>query len=102
MKSFSLKWQGPRLAISLQIGIALGLGIHTTASAKIGKEYQLALGNPTKATSDATKRENYLILRPQYALSYNETRLQPNWVSWSYSTGDSGSVARDSYLQETE
>ena len=102
MKSFSLKWQGLRLAISLQIGIALGLGIHTTASAKIGKEYQLALGNPTKATSDATKRENYLILRPQYALSYNETRLQPNWVSWSYSTGDSGSVPRGPYLPETE
>jgi hypothetical protein len=42
------------------------------AFAKIGTQFQLALGNPTLAGTDPALRTNYLILRPQFGLSYNE------------------------------
>jgi len=73
------------------------------AVAKIGTQFQLALGNPTLAGTDPALRTNYLILRPQFGLSYNEYSLQPNWVSWSYSVTDSGSVSRtDAWSVENE
>jgi endonuclease G, mitochondrial len=42
----------------------------------------LVLGNPSNAEASPTHPENYLIARPQYALSYNRDRGIPNWVSW--------------------
>ncbi|MBC7922296.1 MAG: DNA/RNA non-specific endonuclease [Ferruginibacter sp.] len=42
----------------------------------------LTLGNPSNATSDPGNAENYLMVKPQYALSYNRTKGIPNWVSW--------------------
>jgi DNA/RNA endonuclease G (NUC1) len=50
----------------------------------------MQLGNPTAAKVDANNFTNYLIERAQYAMDYNDTFRQPNWVSWSYTTGDSG------------
>jgi endonuclease G, mitochondrial len=42
----------------------------------------LLLGNPSNATADVSNPNNYLIERPQYALSYSKDRGTPNWVSW--------------------
>lgn len=42
----------------------------------------LTLGNPSGATTDAADPANYLLLKPQYALSYHRDRGIPNWVSW--------------------
>lgn len=39
----------------------------------------LTLGNPSNASSD---RNNYLINRPVYAVSWNDELGIPNWVSW--------------------
>ncbi|WP_242927891.1 DNA/RNA non-specific endonuclease [Pontibacter vulgaris] len=44
------------------------------------EEEQLLLGNPSQASD--TDANNYLITRPQYALSYSRDRGTPNWVSW--------------------
>ncbi|WP_247235020.1 DNA/RNA non-specific endonuclease [Telluribacter sp. SYSU D00476] len=40
----------------------------------------LALGNP----SDANRRDdnNYLLLKDEMAISYNRSKLVPNWVAW--------------------
>lgn len=46
------------------------------------EEQQLLLGNPSGATADIGKPDNYLITKPQYALSYSKERGTPNWVSW--------------------
>ena len=54
----------------------------------------MQLGNPTAATVDVNNFTNYLIQRAQYAMDYNDTFRQPNWVSWSYTTGDSGGSGR--------
>jgi endonuclease G, mitochondrial len=58
---------------------------------------QLALGNPSGATSSTTNPTNYLIQRPQYALSYHRDNGIPNWVSWHLEARDIGSVSRSDF-----
>lgn len=45
----------------------------------------LALGNPTNANTDVNNATNYLVIKPQYSLSYNKAKGHPNWVSWELS-----------------
>jgi endonuclease G len=45
----------------------------------------LFLGNPSGAVADKDKPNNYLMLKRQYALSYNNSTGTPNWVSWQLS-----------------
>jgi endonuclease G len=54
----------------------------------------LLLGNPSSATSDSANRVNYLMLKPYYALSYNEPKGIPNWVSWRLTKLDLGPAPR--------
>lgn len=64
------------------------------AEAKIGAAYQLLLGNPSNAVTDAGAKNNYLIVRDQFAISYNDSLGQPNWVSWNFTADDRGSSGR--------
>lgn len=52
---------------------------------------QTALGMPTAAGSDA---DDFLVERPQYALSYNASLGRPNWVSWHFRASDLGPAPR--------
>ena len=53
----------------------------------------LKLGNPTFARpSEDTHRENYLIEKPQYSLSYNDAIKGPNWVSWQLNKSWLGTI----------
>ena len=54
----------------------------------------LTLGNPSGAVTDINQPTNYLLSKPQYALSYHRDRGIPNWVSWHLSTDWRGSAAR--------
>lgn len=54
----------------------------------------LALGNPTAATSDTTHPNNFLIVRPQYALAYHNDDGIPRWVSWHLELADLGPAPR--------
>jgi endonuclease G len=54
----------------------------------------VALGDPSDATADASNRNNYLLVKPQYVLSYNDERGGPNWVSWRLVASDIGDVER--------
>jgi endonuclease G, mitochondrial len=54
----------------------------------------LALGNPSNATPTGLTPNNYLMTKPQFALSYNRTRGIPNWVSWQLDRGWLGDVER--------
>jgi endonuclease G len=53
----------------------------------------LTLENPSNAA--ATDPNNYLMVKPQYALSYNNSKGIPNWVSWQLNENWLGSVDRD-------
>ena len=55
----------------------------------------LLLGNPTNAvTSLLSSPNNYLLIKPQYVLSYNESKSIPNWVSWQLNESWLGDVRR--------
>ncbi|MEI6945554.1 DNA/RNA non-specific endonuclease [Paraflavisolibacter sp. H34] len=54
----------------------------------------LTLGNPSEAVADSTIFSNYLMVKPQYALSYNRERGTPNWVSWRLDPSSLGSAPR--------
>jgi endonuclease G, mitochondrial len=54
-------------------------------------------GLPTAAKSDPSQREDYLIERPQYVLSYNGKLNRANWVSWSLRKEDLGHATRGTF-----
>lgn len=47
-------------------------------------------GTPT----DADASDDYIISRPQYTLSYNRNRNDPNWVSWNLNASQFGGSGR--------
>ncbi|GAA4424030.1 hypothetical protein GCM10023188_03380 [Pontibacter saemangeumensis] len=55
---------------------------------------QMLLGNPSGATAEVRDYNNFLLLKPQYALSYSRDRGTPNWVSWHVSQDWLGSAPR--------
>ena len=55
---------------------------------------QLLMGAPSPATKDPTNKNDFLITRRQYALSYNNDKGTPNWVSWQLNASWLGSVDR--------
>jgi endonuclease G len=54
----------------------------------------LTMGNPSNATVNTGQPTNYLLDKPQYAVSYNRDLGRPNWVSWHLSSNWIGSTAR--------
>src|ERR1700722_9722995 len=57
----------------------------------LAENENLALGNPSDAGGSA---DNFLIERPQFVLSYNNSKKIPNWVSWHLSKKWFGSEGR--------
>lgn len=62
----------------------------------------IGLGNPSGATATTSNSNNYLMVKPQYTLSYNNSRRGPNWVSWHLESSDIGSASRqDNFRADT-
>ncbi len=97
-----------RIAYFLILTIAVSLVSCRNPDIPLGGEpkgnINLLMGNPSQATSSPGNAENYLIARPQYALSYSKNKGIPNWVSWELNStwlGDArrtGSFAPDQEL----
>lgn len=66
----------------------------TTPAGRAPVSPNVALGDPSDASPDASNRNNYLLVKPQYVLSYNDERGGPNWVSWRLVASDIGEVER--------
>jgi endonuclease G len=58
------------------------------------RDDNMALGNPSGATSDPANSTNYLLLRPQFAIGYNARRGTPTWTSWHLSAAWRGQAPR--------
>ncbi|SMB84211.1 DNA/RNA non-specific endonuclease [Hymenobacter roseosalivarius DSM 11622] len=54
----------------------------------------MALGNPSGAITDVGSPKNYLMVKPQFTLSYNRDEGKPNWVSWHIDASDRGDANR--------
>ncbi|MBO6177141.1 MAG: DNA/RNA non-specific endonuclease [Treponema sp.] len=72
---------------------------------KTGQKENTALymGNPSSAEQNPEQKDNYLIIKNTFALSYNNSTRNPNWVSWHLCSSDMGSSGRsdaDSFHEE--
>jgi endonuclease G, mitochondrial len=65
-----------------------------------GSSPQLVLGNPSNALPDSANLNNYLMVKPYYALSYNNSKGTPNWVSWRVIDSDLGQAPRKDTFDE--
>ncbi|HEV7681703.1 MAG TPA: DNA/RNA non-specific endonuclease [Pyrinomonadaceae bacterium] len=62
----------------------------------------LTMGNPSNATTNVGQPLNYLMEKPQYALSYNRDNGEANWVSWHLDSSWLGSTPRqDDFRNDT-
>ncbi|KAM3112793.1 DNA/RNA non-specific endonuclease [Phormidesmis sp. 146-33] len=66
----------------------------TVSQARNFGSVQLLMGTPSPATRDVTNKDDFLITRRQYALSYNNEKGTPNWVSWQLNASWLGDVDR--------
>ena len=83
----------PALALALTLAACQKEAVTPTPTTEQLTEH-LTLGNPSGATPDPTHPTNYLLSKPQYALSYHRDRGIPNWVSWHLSPDWRGPAAR--------
>ena len=70
------------------------VGSATLSQARNFGSVQLLMGAPSPATKDPANKNDFLITRRQYALSYNNDKGTPNWVSWQLNASWLGSVDR--------
>ncbi len=62
----------------------------------------LTMGNPSNAVADVNQPANYLMEKPQYALSYHRNNGRANWVSWHLDSTWMGSAPRqDDFRNDT-
>jgi len=77
-----------------QQGRSVPLQQSLTINAPLPNEDPLILGNPGGATPDIANENNYLMPKPQYTLSYNRSRGEPNWVAWRLDSSWLGTTPR--------
>jgi endonuclease G, mitochondrial len=96
-KRYSFSW----VAIATLVISLLVWHFAPSSPDQIVNSPHLILGNPTDATASTAKPNNYLIARPQYALSYNRDKGIPNWVSWQLSSSWLGALDRSPFETDT-
>ena len=82
------------LSAGLLSGWLVACSADEVAPGAATRDDNLALGNPSGAVAAASSYRNYLLVRPQYTLSYHRDRGTPNWVSWHLSRAWLGRAAR--------
>ncbi len=65
-----------------------------TPTTSSGRDDNMALGNPSSASNSISNSENYLMVKPQFVLSYNKKLSTANWVSWHLNSAWKGTAQR--------
>ncbi|HEX4124626.1 MAG TPA: DNA/RNA non-specific endonuclease [Tepidisphaeraceae bacterium] len=55
---------------------------------------EMLLGNPSGATPDPLNTDNYLMVKPYFAVGYDAALGEPRWVSWEVTPVDLGDAPR--------
>lgn len=63
----------------------------------VAAQASLPLGNPSDATDDVSNKDNFLMVKEQYVLSFNNEKGGPNWVTWHLQASDIGSEERGDF-----
>ncbi len=72
----------------------VNLNQNININAPLPNEDPLLLGNPSNATPDIANENNYLMIKPQYNLSYNRSKATANWTAWRLDSNWLGSTPR--------
>ena len=73
-----------------------------TPTPPVSTSVHLTMGNPSGAIADSGFPTNYLMEKPQYAMSYHRDNGRPNWVSWHLDASWLGSTPRqDDFRADT-
>jgi endonuclease G len=88
---------GRRLRIIGAVAVILVVGFGTPIRAE---SPHLKMGNPSKATADHADKDNFLMEKDYFALSYNSTKGIPNWVSWRLTKADLGDAERSQFYPD--
>ncbi|MBW4654188.1 MAG: DNA/RNA non-specific endonuclease [Kaiparowitsia implicata GSE-PSE-MK54-09C] len=91
--------RGVGLAIATCV-LVMGCGVFAQLAPPTTSNLHLLLGNPSQATSVRWSANNFLITRPQYALSYNREQGIPNWVSWQLNQDWLGDLPRSQFVAD--
>ncbi len=78
----------------MQANYSTNFTVATGAATPYDPSVHLTMGNPSGATADINQFNNYLLEKPEMAISYNRDRGGPNWVSWHLSNDWTGSLTR--------
>ncbi len=78
----------------MQADYSTNFTVATGAVVPYDPSVHLTMGNPNGAITDINQPDNYLLEKPEYAISYNRGRGGPNWVSWHLSNDWTGSLTR--------
>lgn len=73
-----------------------------TPSARAEDDPHLLMGNPSHAKADERDKDNYLLKKKYFALSYNNDRGTPNWVSWHLHKSDLGDAPRKPFVADND
>jgi endonuclease G len=80
--------------LALASALLLGPVPHTRPGPNDDPDAQIALGNPSRATTDPRHQTNLLVKHRYFVLSYNNETGTPNWVSWRLTKDDLGNAKR--------
>ncbi|MBP5974957.1 DNA/RNA non-specific endonuclease [Brasilonema sp. CT11] len=76
--------------------------LKVTTTTKGSTSIHLALGNPSGAIASVANPDNYLLIKPQYALSYNRSKGIANWASWELNKSWLGTTDRQDNFRPDE
>ena len=60
------------------------------------------MGNPDNATHDPRNPDHYLMPRPEFVVSYNDSLRFPNWVAWRLCARDIGDTERGKFVADPD
>jgi len=99
MNLVSNVWSRWRFHLAL---VAASILLASQTPCAFGDDLNLALGNPSQAKADPAQKNDFLMVKPYFTLSYNDSTGTPNWVSWRLTPATIGRAKRYPFYPDQE